>query len=43
VPTDCNQRNELDQRTLDHEDLSWTADAQLSAEEGFHDFDLRRY
>lgn len=31
VPTDCNQRDER---------LGWTADAQLSAEEALHNFDM---
>jgi len=33
VPTDCNQRDER---------LGWTADAQLSAEEALHNFDMGR-
>ena len=32
IPTDCNQRDER---------LGWTADAQLSAEEAIHNFDMR--
>jgi len=34
VPTDCNQRDER---------LGWTADAQLSAEEALHNFDMGRW
>jgi hypothetical protein len=34
VPTDCNQRDER---------LGWTADAQLSAEEALHNFDMGRH